>query len=142
MKEENPIKDTTIFLMIFTALCFDGAQALIGWIPLLGNALSALMSIFIFLTFWLWLKMYGIEMMTPKRFGSLAGGGIIEMIPYINLLPAWTLVVIFLIGTTKIQEIAQKNPMLAKGAMAVGGRIKKMNKTGEPPKVPFVDEDK
>ena len=138
--EDNPIKDTTIFLMIFTALCFDGVQAIVGWIPILGNILAGLASIFIFLTFFLWFKMYGISMMTPKRFGSLAGGGLIEMIPYINLLPAWTLVVIYLIGTTKIKELASKHPNLAKGAMLAGGKIKSMNKTGEPPHVPLVDE--
>src|SRR3989344_4042189 len=138
--EESRIKDTTAFLMIFTALCFDGMQALIGWIPIFGNILAGLLSIFIFLTFYLWFKTQGISMMTPKRFGSLTGGGIIEMIPYINLLPAWTLVVVYLIGTTKIKELAQKHPDLANTALKVGGKIKSMNKTGEPPHTPFVDK--
>jgi len=140
--KETQIKDTTAFLMIFTALCFDGIQALIGWIPFVGNALADMMSIFIFLTFFLWFYMNGIKMVTPKRLGSLGGGGVIEMIPFINILPAWTLVVVYLIGTTKLKELAAKNPTLAKGAMAVGGKIKKMNKTGEPPHVPGVDEKK
>lgn len=138
--EESRIKDTTAFLMIFTALCLDGIQAMFGWVPFVGNIFAGLLSIFIFLTFFVWFKMNGITMMTPKRFGSLVGGGVIEMIPFINILPAWTLVVVYLIGTTKIQELAQKHPGLASTALKVGGKIKSMNKTGEPPHVPFVDE--
>ena len=84
--------------------------------------------------------MYGIKMITPKRLTSLVGGGLTEMIPYINILPAWTCVVIYLIGTTRISELAAKHPSLAKGAMAMGGKIKKLNKTDKPPSVPFVDK--
>ncbi len=138
--EKAPIGSGTAFLMIFTALCFDGAQALIGWIPVVGNILAALFSIFIFLTFFLWFWMNGVRMITPKRLTSMIGGGLIEMIPYVNLLPAWTCVVIYLISTTKIKELATNHPTLASGAVLVGGKIKKMNKTGKDPRVPFVDE--
>ncbi len=123
--EDNRIKDSTAFLMIFIALCLDGIQALIGWIPIFGNILSALLSIFIFMTFLLWFKMHGIKMLTPKRFGAMALGGLVEILPYINLLPAWTAVVVYLIGSTKIKELTEKHPMLAKTAMTVGGKIKK-----------------
>jgi len=125
--------------MIFTALCFDGIQALIGWIPIAGNILADLMSIFIFLTFFLWFYMEGIKMITPKRMTSMIGGGLIEMIPYLNLLPAWTLVVVYLIGTTKIKEMAAKHPTLAKGAILAGGTIRSMN-DGRTPNTPFVDK--
>ena len=141
-KEKSGLKDTTIFLMIFTALLFDAMQALIGWIPFFGDVLSSLLSIFIFLTFFLWFMMNGIKMVTPKKLGAMVGGGVIEMIPYVNLLPAWTLVVVVLIGTTKIKEMAAKHPTLAKGAMAAGGKIKSMNKTKQLPSVPFVDDKK
>ena len=138
-KKETQIKDTTAFLMIFFALCFDGIQAMIGWIPIAGNILADLFSIFIFMTFFLWFHMYGIKMITPKRLGSLIGGGVIEMIPFVNILPAWTCVVVYLIGTTRVKELAAKHPTLAKGAMAVGGKIKSMNKPGTSVRVPFVD---
>lgn len=138
--EEKKLKETTIFLMIFTALCFDGIQMVIGWVPFVGNIVSDIFSFFAFCTFLLWFYLEGIKMITPKRLTSMIGGGVVEMIPYLNLLPAWTMVVVYLIGTTKIKEITEKHPTLAKGAMMVGGKIKSMNKTERPPHVPFADE--
>lgn len=122
--KKTPLSDVTIFLMIFTVLCLEGIQAFLGWIPIVGNFFAFMMDVFIFFTFFLWFLRHGIKMMTLKRFGSMGAAGIIEMIPYLNLLPAWTLVVIYLIGTTKIMELAEKNPSLAAGAMTMGKRIK------------------
>ncbi len=136
---ESKIKDTTAFLIIFTALCFDGGQAILGWVPIVGNILADFLSIFAFFTFSLWFYMYGIEMLTPKRLMSMIGGGVIEMIPYLNLLPAWTMVVVYLIGTTKIQELANKHPTLAKGAIIAGSTIKKIN--NRIPNTPFIDKE-
>lgn len=115
MNDKNQINETTIFLMVFTSLFFDAFQALIGWIPYVGNVIAGLISFFAFMTFWLWFHMKGVKMMTPKRFGSLGLGGVIEMIPFVNILPAWTMVVTYLIGTTKIKEIVGENSMLSKG---------------------------
>lgn len=127
---EPQIKDVTAILMIFTALCFDGIQAMIGWIPVVGNVLSDMLSIFVFFTFFVWFWMNGIKMITPKRLTSMIGGGFIEMIPYLNLLPAWTFVVVYLIGTTKIKELAQKHPTLVKGALVAGNKIQQMKAHG------------
>ncbi len=91
------------------------------------------------MTFFLWFMMNGIKMITPRILTSMIGGGLIEMIPFVNILPAWTLVVVYLIGTTKVKELAGKHPTLAKGAVITGTSIKKMNSTGEDPSVPFVD---
>ncbi len=137
---KSPLSDTTVFLMIFCALFADALQALIGWIPVIGNILADFASIFIFLTFLLWFKMNGINMITPKRLRAMAIGGVTEMIPYINILPAWTGVVIYLIGTTKIKEIVEKHPTVAKLAVNTGKGIKKMNKTDRDPHVYGVDE--
>ncbi len=138
--DESKIKDTTIFLMIFTALCFDGGQLIVGWIPIFGNIFADIVSFFAFMTFLLWFKMNGIQMMTPKRFGSLVGGGVVEMVPFLNILPAWTMVVVYLIGTTKIQELAQKNPMLASMATSAGQKIKSLQKKNDTPDTPITNE--
>lgn len=119
MKDKNQLNDTTIFLMLFTSLFFDGFQALIGWIPYIGNVIAGLIGFFAFMTFWLWLHMKGIKMMTPKRFGTLGLGGVIEMIPFVNILPAWTMVIAYIIGTTKIKEIVGENSIISKGASMV-----------------------
>ncbi|MFZ2522013.1 MAG: hypothetical protein WAX44_01915 [Minisyncoccia bacterium] len=139
--KETQIKDSTAILMIGTALFFDALQALIGWIPIAGNFLADLLSIGIFLTFLVWFWFNGIKMITPKRLGSMVAGGLVEMVPYLNLLPAWTGVVVYLIGTTKIKELAQKHPTLAKGAVVAGTKIRNMNKDRNyTPNVPLVDD--
>ncbi len=137
--KKTSISDVTAVLMICTALFFDAIQALIGWIPLIGNAIAALFSIFVFMTFFLWFKLHDIKMLTPKRLLAMVGGGVIELVPYINLLPAWTMVVVFLIGTTRVTEMAGKNPLVGKALGAAAG-IKGLNKNQEPPHVPFVDK--
>ena len=137
-KEKKAIPDMIAMLMIGTALFFDVIQIIIGWIPVVGNAIADIFSLFAFLTFFLWFMMYGIKMISPKRLAAMATGGLLEMIPYLNLLPAWTGVVVYLIGTTKIKEMAEKHPTLAKGAMAVGGKVKSMQT--QTPRVPFVDD--
>ncbi len=119
MQEKSQLNEATIFLMIFTSLFFDAFQALVGWIPFVGNVLAGLIGFFAFMTFWLWFHMKGIKMMTPKRFGSLGLGGVIEMIPYVNILPAWTMVVVYLIGTTKVKEVMGSNSILSKGASLI-----------------------
>ena len=137
---ESKIKNTTAILMIGTALFFDFIQAVVGWVPVAGNVLADIFSFFIFFTFLLWFWMHGIKMMTPRRLMAMLGGGLIEMVPYINLLPAWTGVVIYLIGTTKIKELVEKHPTIAKGALIAGERIKKMNRKGSLPNVPGIDD--
>jgi hypothetical protein len=125
---KKPLSNSTVFLMIFTALFFDTLQLLIGWVPVVGNIFADILSVFIFMTFFLWFMMNGISMITPKRLASMLGGGLIEMIPYVDLLPVWTGVVIYLIGTTKLKEVAAKNPTLAKGVSVIGGKVGNVSK--------------
>jgi len=116
--EENPkqeetnaeVKPATAALMIIVALLFDGIQAVINLIPIVGQILSFLLSIFAFLTFYVWFKMNGISFAKPKRAGKLIGGGLIELIPILNVLPAWTLAVFLIISETKINKLAGQIP--------------------------------
>jgi drug/metabolite transporter (DMT)-like permease len=137
--KEPQSRDSVAILMVGTALFFDALQAMIGWIPIAGNFLAGLFSVAVFLTFLMWFWIYGVKMITPKRLGSMGLGGAIELIPYVNLLPAWTLVVVYLIGTTKIKELTQKHPTMAKGAVATGTKVRKMYKNPDFD-VPLVDE--
>lgn len=138
MDKGAKLKDVTIFLMIGTALFFDFFQTVVGWIPFVGNVAAMIVSGFAFMTFFLWFYLNGISMITPKRLLAMIGGGIIEMIPYINILPGWTLTVVFLIGTTKVTEFAQKHSRVASMALKTAGYIK--SKQTKVPHVPLVDE--
>jgi hypothetical protein len=124
MEKEPTISTATSLIMVFTALLFDICQAIVGWIPVVGNIFASVVSLFVFMTFLFWFHMYGIKMMSLKRFGSLGLGGVIEMIPYVNILPAWTMVVMYLIGTTKLKDIASTNPIMSKASSVVGGKLK------------------
>lgn len=119
--EEKGLKSTTIGLMIGSALLFDGLQALLTPI-FLGWAVG----IFAFLTFWLWFRMYGISFMRPKRLATMGAASIIEMIPFLSVIPAWTFAVAYLAISSKAKETIS----------SVGG-IKKDNNIPFPPKRTF-----
>lgn len=126
--EENNIKNITVFLMIFIAICFDFGQAIAGWVPIIGNIFADIVSIYAFFTFVIWFYLNGIKMMTPKQFTSIMGAGAIEMFPYLNLFPTWTALVIYTIGTKKVQELAQKYPNLTSIMTATAITVKSMKK--------------
>lgn len=136
MEKEKQIKDVTAFLMVFTALFFDALQAVIGWIPAVGNILAACINAFAFMTFSFWFYMNGIKMMRPQRIIAMLGAGVIELIPYLNLLPAWTFAVVYLIGTTKVKEFASKHSIIASTIISAEERFKNKGK------VPGVNLDK
>lgn len=97
---EKGLKSTTVVLMIVVALFFDALQAL--FTPLfLGWAVG----IFAGLTFWLWFKMHDISFMKPKRFMAFSGSAIVEVIPFLSAIPAWTFAVAYLALSSKLQEV-------------------------------------
>lgn len=104
--KDKGLDNITIAFMVSVALFYDVFQALIQLIPFLGQILSSLIGVFAFLTFYLWFKMRGLNFATPKRAGLLGGGFLIELIPILNILPAWTLAVILLAIDFKIKKIA------------------------------------
>lgn len=104
MKEPRQLKDTTIGLMISVALFYDGLQALLQLIPVAGQILAGLVAIFAFLTFWLWFRLNGIKFSTPKRSAVMGTGFIIELIPILNILPAWTLAVAIIVADLKVKK--------------------------------------
>lgn len=104
---EKKLSSGTTYLMIGTALLYDLLQFCVGWIPFVGQILGWIVSFFAGLTFWLWFRIHDIPF-NKKRTASLATGVVIEIIPLVNMLPAWTLAVVSMIATTKIKEVASK----------------------------------
>ncbi len=95
---------STMFLMLFVAILYDFAQLIVNFVPLAGQILSFIITIFAFLTFFLWFKFYGRSFTSPKRALAMGAGVVIEIIPILSVLPGWTVSVIFLIGIEKIQK--------------------------------------
>lgn len=90
----------TIALMVGTALFFDGFQTLLNFI-LMGWLVTPLA----FLTFYLWFRMKGVNFASAKRAGTMGLGFLIEIMPIINTLPAWTLAVVLIILDIKKKEL-------------------------------------
>ena len=99
-KKENELKTTTVVLMIAVALFFDALQALLTFI-----FMGWLAGIFAGLTFYLWFKIHGISFMKPKRLATFGGTALIEIIPFLSVIPAWTFAVAYLALDSKIKAV-------------------------------------
>ncbi|HBV01338.1 MAG TPA: hypothetical protein DEF00_03025 [Candidatus Taylorbacteria bacterium] len=125
--------------MLATALLFDSLQFgtdIMHVIPIIGTIAQSvadiLISVWAWLTFYLWFKIHGVSFMQPKRFALLNGGALLEMIPIVNSLPAWTLAVLLLIATTRAEELIKKIPGGSKIAAVVqraGGGVRRQPAT-------------
>lgn len=103
----------TMGFMIAVAVFIDAIQAgvnLMDAIPFVGLILSSVVSdgisIFAFLTFFLWFHLAGLKF-DSKIAASTVGAFFIELIPVLNALPAWTLSV----TTTLLFFQAKKSPV-------------------------------
>ena len=103
MPEENKekgLKNHTIALMICVALFFDLLQWLLAFV-----FMDWLAGFFAFLTFYVWFKMHGMGFMRPKRLAAMGGAGLIEIVPLLSALPAWTGAVTYLALDSKIKKV-------------------------------------
>lgn len=96
-----PIGTATGVMMVSVAALFDLVQFFLNWIPFLGWILTSLLGVVAWLTFLLWFKMHGVDFVKPSRALTLGGGFLIELIPIVNDLPAWTVAVLILIASTR-----------------------------------------
>jgi|SRR3989344_9617789 len=117
--EKKGLDNTTIVFMICVALFYDALQVLLALI-----FMGWLVSIFALLTFYTWFKIRGLNFVRPKRAGLLGGGFIIELIPIINILPAWTLAIVLLALDSKIKKIVGNIPGGNLAANAIGGKAR------------------
>ena len=129
-QQKPAVAATTFALMVAVALLFDAVQVgadLMHAIPLVGNAsaviFTVLLDIWAYLTFWFWFKIHGVSFMNPKRAMALNGGLLIELIPIVNALPAWTLAVVIIFVTTKAEEEIAKTLGRVGGVMKVAGKM-------------------
>lgn len=90
-EKRNRVGSSSKILMLGTAIFFDVLQGLFSLIPFLGWILGFLISIFAFLTFFVWMKIkgWGLSDNVKKIFVQwfLPIG---ELIPIVNILPIWT----------------------------------------------------
>lgn len=100
---ENKLSEITIGLMVATAFLFDLAQLLISLISgTVAEIANWLLSIVFFGVLYLWFKIHSISFTSPKRLLSMGGGFLIEVIPYLDLLPGWTVAVALTIFFSRV----------------------------------------
>ena len=98
---DHRITKATGMLMMCTALCIDLIQAAIGlmhFVPVVGNAFAALLntavSVLAGMTFFLWFRIKGVRVFfgrkPTQKMVNTTLSVIIELIPIVKLLPAWT----------------------------------------------------
>jgi hypothetical protein len=102
--KEKGLQSHTIAFMIMTALFFDFLQFLLSFIWM-----GWLVGLFAGFTFWWWFRQHGISFSKPSQWGSFALAFIIEVIPVVGDLPAWTLEVGYLAISSKAKEIVADN---------------------------------
>lgn len=112
--DNEEISKITMWAMIAVALFFDGLQFgadLMNFIPFAGFILAWVItsgiSIFAFLTFFLWFQLQGIKF-NSKIVATTVGAFFIELIPVLNALPAWTLSVVVTLLFFQSKEILDK----------------------------------
>ncbi len=95
----------TFFMMLTVAILADIGLFLLALIPYIGWLANILFSFCVFLTFFMWFKIKGMKYNSVKKMAALPAGFLIELIPYINILPGWTLSVII---NTQGDKLASK----------------------------------
>lgn len=123
--DERKIDNTTFVLMLCVAVCIDSVQFALNFLLIIGWIIIWMMNVLAWLTFYLWFKIKGVNFSNPKRGLSLFGGFLIELIPVINALPAWTMAVVLIAGSSRAEELAAKLGVPDTALKAVGKTGKK-----------------
>lgn len=112
-KKDGPrISPVMAVLMIIIALLTDGTQFLLGLLAI-GFMLNWIVSFYAWLTYYVWLKILNVSMSDAKGMKTMLSLGAavgIELIPLINMLPAWTAFAIL----TIMFEYAAQAPVVGK----------------------------
>lgn len=97
----------TFMMMATVAIIFDVILALISLIPFVGWIINALISVVAFLTFFMWFRTKGIKFNSPRKMASLPAGFLLELIPYLNILPGWTVAVFMTTASDKVEKVVK-----------------------------------
>lgn len=92
-------------LLLATALLVDTFQTMLGLV-IVGALFSPLITVLAWLSYFVWYKLLDIGFMDRgvQKLFIFFGAGLLEMIPYINIIPAWTTSVILMIFIVKHED--------------------------------------
>ena len=116
MEQDQPrISSPYAALIIAVAVLFDAAT----FIPVVNIIVVPVA----WLTLWVmfWIKHVSIGFVSPKRLLTTSIGGIVEAVPMLSALPAWTVVAIINVVLSRLEDKGVALPMLSLGKGRVGG---------------------
>lgn len=106
IEKRRRIGNTQGVLMIAVAGIIDGVQFLLNFIPFIGWILTALVSIFAWLTFFTWYKFNGIDFLDSiLKFVTMFAVAVIEIIPVFNSIPAWIASVLVMLFIVRSEDV-------------------------------------
>ena len=105
MNDERKIEKHIWVFMLAIAVFIDLVQILADLL-VVGVVVNTILDIFVWLTFYVWFKIYGVNFISIRRGLPFVGAGLAELIPALNVLPAWTVAIAIMWITTKSQVAA------------------------------------
>lgn len=106
--------ETTVYLMIGTALFFDTLIALIDLFDLFTFGLASILlgslfDFFALMTFTFWFKIKGASF-GARRTTSIVAGFVTKFIPFVDMLPDWTIAIFFSFMQENINAVSATLP--------------------------------
>ncbi len=105
------LSKSTFIWMLIVAIIADVISIAITLIIGVGQILNPIFSFVVALTFWLWLAFKGLGFQ-----GAFGGGAsmVVETIPFLQILPPFTLMVVSIYARTKVKGILPGAEALSK----------------------------
>lgn len=124
---DSKINKSTAVMMVCVSIFIDLIQFLLNFIPIIGWIVIWIINLIVWLTFYIWFRARGVNFSGSKKANNLAVAFVLELIPILDALPAWTFAVVSIIGTTWAEERGVKTTSQASAGPA--GALKKGGKT-------------
>lgn len=121
-EKKSKISKIDFAKMLVVAIFFDATLALIQLIPVAGSVMSMVFGVIPLMIFFIWYRLLGISFSNPKKGISFFGASLIELIPIVNILPTWTLEVIWMYVLENKEALLNKVPGTSKIANGVTGK--------------------
>lgn len=108
--------------MIVVAFIYDATQAGIEFSMFgFGFTVNWIISVWAWLTFYTWFKIYGVSFLNPRRGAVLNVGFLLEIFPWLAVIPSWTLTVLLLVLSVRAEDfVKQVAPAITAVAKTIG----------------------
>jgi hypothetical protein len=121
------IDKITLWFMLSVALFFDLTQICLDIIPIVGWILSSLLSIFAFLTFYVWFKIRDIGFLTKFGVKKLLVVIVIPLLElFISFIPGLVVMVLLTYSVVKLEDEADRKKIMSRETQRkIGGMLRK-----------------